>query len=280
MMVAYRPTISHPSPRYLRVLLGPTCDHGVKRVDLFRNKHLPNRQIHHETMLLRTNARPSGFSLDCRLTDNPFVESSRKTFSFEAPKQKMKAASDHQIRSEWIQLVNPTSTLGEKPTTRENNTSANSSILIEPALTRDVLSRIDLNQYTLIEVNSKANPPICKIVSREALIQKERTKIKQKKEQQKSNRVENVIKEIQLTWKIDTNDLNHKLKTVQHCFEKSYKVRVIINSSRYQQTDQRHKDELLTVIEEQLTGFGGELVKQETEGGKLIMEWHPINKQK
>ncbi|MCA0777104.1 hypothetical protein KUO10_23525, partial [Vibrio vulnificus] len=60
-----------------------------------------------------------------------------------------------------------------------------------------------------------------------------------------------------------------------------YKVRVLINAhSKFQQIEQTQKDELLAIVEEQLTGFGGELVKQEMEGGKLIMEWHSVNKQK
>jgi translation initiation factor IF-3 len=213
--------------------------------------------------------------------ENQLVGTSAMHFSSEASKQKMKAASDHQIKSEWIQLVNPSSTLKQASPTSDSDSNQSANLLVEPALTREVLSRLDLNQYTLIEVNSKTNPPICKIVSREALIQKERTKIKQKKEQQKSNRLENVLKEIQLTWKIEMNDLNHKLKAAQQSFEKGYKVRVILNApSRYQQMDQNHKDELLAIVEKQLIGFGGELVKQETEGGKLIMEWHPVNKQR
>ncbi|KNZ50107.1 hypothetical protein VP01_459g7 [Puccinia sorghi] len=279
-MVVYRPALTHRSTRRLDILLGTIFNIGAPRVDFFPNKPCIIRQIHVGTLLWHSVQNPPRLLLECRPTDSPCVWSSRKAFSCEAPKQKMKAACDHQIKSEWIQLVNPASTLNQNQGTDDQDPSANSNMLIEPALTRDVLSRIDLSQYTLIEVNSRANPPICKIVSREALIQKERTKIKQKKEQQKSNRIENIIKEIQLTWKIDTNDLNHKLKTVQHCFIKGYKVRVLVNAPRYQQTDQKTKDELLAIVEEQLTAFGGELVKQETEGGKLIMEWHPINKQK
>ncbi|MBW0461150.1 hypothetical protein O181_000865 [Austropuccinia psidii MF-1] len=188
-----------------------------------------------------------------------------------------KAACDHQIKSQWIQLVNPSSTLKSQVT--ENDASAPSNSLIQPSLTREVLARLDLNKYTLVEVNPNADPPICKIISKELISEKERTKLKQKKAQQKMNRHENVIKEIHLTWMINSNDLSHKLKVVQQSFEKGYKVRVIITSAhRYQEVEHQHKTELLNELDERLTSFGGQKTKEEMEGRKLMIEWHPVEK--
>ncbi|KAH9469738.1 hypothetical protein Pst134EA_007016 [Puccinia striiformis f. sp. tritici] len=255
-MVIHRPTLVHRSKCYLNMLVNSQWNSGAPRVVWFSNA---GRRTHHlETICTSSIAWRSPLH----------VGISTKAFSCEASKQKLKPASDHQIKSQWIQLVNPSSTLQPGGALHDSTSTASANLLVEPALTRDVLSRLDLNRYTLIEVNSKANPPICKIVSREALIQKERTKVKQKKEQKKTNRLDNVVKEIHLTWKIETNDMNHKLKSVQQCFEKGYKVKVLINApSKFQQIEQTQKDELLASVEEQLTGFGGELVKQETEGG-------------
>lgn len=245
----------------------------VSRLDLFHNVWRPARQI------------------GCIVSKSPSYPISRTgnnhlliaTFFNATPRQKtIKPPSDHQIKSEWIQLVNPSSTLNPTwPSSKDDRSENTQNILIEPALTREVLSRLDLNKYTLLQVNSKTNPPICKIISKETLNQKERVKIKHKKEQEKINRLDNVIKEIQLKWKIDVHDLNHKLKTVQNCFAKGYKVQVVINHpGRHQQIDSSDKDDLLTIVQEQLTGFGGELVKRQTEAGKLIMDWHPIKKEK
>ncbi|KAA1110180.1 hypothetical protein PGT21_013471 [Puccinia graminis f. sp. tritici] len=270
--------LAYRSKRSFDILMNPL----TPRLALFENACRVIRRTRQDTMHSSSMASRPPIRLKARPVEPQFVGTSAMKFSGEASKQKTKAASDHQIKSEWIQLVNPSSTLKQGSASPDSDPpSQGANLLVEPALTREVLSRLDLNQYTLIEVNSKANPPICKIVSREALVQKERTKLKQKKEQQRSNRLENVLKEIQLTWKIERNDLNHKLKAAQQSFEKAYKVRIILNPpSRYQQIDQNHKDELLAIVEEQLTGFGGELVKQESEAGKLIMEWHPVNKQR
>lgn len=234
----------------------------------------PARQLHSQSMLSLQVTNQSFLSKMAQANYHPPNAHREVAFSHQASKQTMKTACDHQIKAEWIQLVNPQSTLNQSSDTQ--STSNQNINLIEPALTRDVLARLDLSKYTLIQVNPKASPPICKIVSREAMNQKEKTKLKQKKEQKKSNRLENVVKEVQLTWKIGTHDLHHKLKTAQNSFHKGYKVRVLLHpSSRYSPIDDRQKSELLAVVQEQLTQFGGELAKQEIEGGKLIMEWHP-----
>ncbi|CAH7686608.1 hypothetical protein BY996DRAFT_4572046, partial [Phakopsora pachyrhizi] len=175
---------------------------------------------------------------------------------------------DHQIKSEYIQLVNPASTTNNK------DTGSNQS-LINPALTREVLDRLDLNKYTLIEVNSSAKPPICKIVEREALIEKERLKIKKQKLQKRVNRHDSIVKEVQLSWFIGANDLEHKLKAVQQSFDKGYKVRIVISSAyKKQEIHPQRKADFLDLVEEKLIGMKGEKIKEETEGRKLIVEWH------
>ncbi|OAV96509.1 hypothetical protein PTTG_00965 [Puccinia triticina 1-1 BBBD Race 1] len=288
-MTIQRPAFAHQAKRCLDILITNSmqCTIGVPRALGLHNPGRLVRRLHLDPQSSSSSCRPAPSPNSRPGHPTPLVGTSRLAFSSAASKQhphKGKAACDHQIKSEWIQLVNPSSTLNPSsaaPTDPHPAQAAASNLLVEPALTREVLARLDLSQYTLIEVNSKASPPICKIVSREALVQKERTKVRQKKGQQKSNRLDSVVKEIQLSWKIGPNDLSHKLKAVQHCFEKGYKVRALLNPpARHQLVDQNLRDELLAVVEQQLAGFGGQLVKEENEGGKLIMEWHPIQKLK
>lgn len=74
----------------------------------------------------------------------------------------------------------------------------------------------------LVEINSKSNPPICKITD----LGKYKYSEKKKKSSAKQNK--NNFKEIKLTFNIEENDLNHKLVMAKKFLEDKSSIRFSI----------------------------------------------------
>ncbi|KAF9363794.1 hypothetical protein BGX34_003299 [Mortierella sp. NVP85] len=128
-----------------------------------------------------------------------------------------RARRDEEINAQWIQYISNEGNMGVK------RLSA-------------VLQSIDRSQYFLIEVNSRTNPPICKLVSKKELYQK----AKAEKQAKKANELSK--KELQLNWATDPHDLDHKLTKFKSFLEKGYRVEVQINGKKGRSTTQEERD--------------------------------------
>ncbi|KAH0547559.1 hypothetical protein FGG08_000284 [Glutinoglossum americanum] len=95
-----------------------------------------------------------------------------------------------------------------------------------PTPLRKILTSFDRKLYNLVVVSSieSGRTPICKIISRRELRDRERAK-------PTKNRA-NVVKQLELNWAIDSNDLGHRLNKMQEFLEKGMKVEVILASKR------------------------------------------------
>ncbi|KAH9810620.1 hypothetical protein DFH28DRAFT_491892 [Melampsora americana] len=164
---------------------------------------------------------------------------------------------DQQITSEWIQLVDPTYVLNSSSNSTENPTN---NSLLEPSRTRDVLSRLDLTRYALIEVNGQANPPICKVIQRTEL-----SPVRNRNRARPSRSLS--LKEFQISSLIQPHDLETKLRLASNALEKGHRVRIIINLNL------NGPLEFSELVEERMIEIGAEKVKEEREGKKLIVDW-------
>ncbi|EGG02275.1 uncharacterized protein MELLADRAFT_66481 [Melampsora larici-populina 98AG31] len=169
--------------------------------------------------------------------------------------------TDHQITSEWIQLVDPSCVLNSSPNSADQPTT---NSLLKPSRTLDVLSRLDFTQYALIEVNGITTPPICKLINRSDL-----TPVTRVRRSSKPTHKSLPIKEIQINNQIEPNDLSTKFRTAIHALQKGHRIRIsiILNPNG--------PINFSDLIEERLMEIGAEKIKQEREGKKLFMDWSP-----
>ncbi|KAJ9638770.1 hypothetical protein H2199_006630 [Coniosporium tulheliwenetii] len=90
---------------------------------------------------------------------------------------------------------------------------------------RDVLRDFNRDTHHLVAVspadpNDPSSLPTCKILSKESLREAERVKLKPKKT------VADLMKQLELNWAIDANDLNHRLKKMGEFLAKGMRVEV------------------------------------------------------
>lgn len=78
--------------------------------------------------------------------------------------------------------------------------------------------------YDLVEIAPGANPPVCKIMDYSKYKYEQTRKIKEAKKNQKQV----VLKEIKITARIDTHDLDTKLSQVTKFLEKDNKVKITL----------------------------------------------------
>ncbi|KAG9072691.1 hypothetical protein KI688_000465 [Linnemannia hyalina] len=118
---------------------------------------------------------------------------------------------DEEIECHWIQFVGPEGNEGEKRLS-------------------SVLKTFDRSKYFLIEVDSGAQPPICKLFSKKELYEK----AKAAKQAKKSNELS--TKELQLNWGTDAHDLEHKLAKFRAFLEKGHRLEIQVNGKKGKST--------------------------------------------
>ncbi|ORY91438.1 hypothetical protein BCR41DRAFT_376085, partial [Lobosporangium transversale] len=127
---------------------------------------------------------------------------------------------DEEIESTWIQYITPEGNQGEKQL-------------------RHVLKTFDRSQYVLVEVDSRARPPKCKLFSKKELYEK----AKAAKQAKKTNELS--TKELQLNWGTDPHDLAHKLAKSRAHLEKGHRLEIQINGKRGKSTTQEDRNAVM-----------------------------------
>ncbi|KAF9201269.1 hypothetical protein BGZ49_008471 [Haplosporangium sp. Z 27] len=127
---------------------------------------------------------------------------------------------DEEIKSPWIQYITPEGNQGQKRLAH-------------------VLKSFDRSQYYLIEVDSSASPPVCKLFSKKILYQK----AKEAKQAKKANAP--TTKELQLNWGTDKHDLDHKLSKFRAFLEKGHRLEIQINGKRGRNTTAEERDAVM-----------------------------------
>lgn len=130
---------------------------------------------------------------------------------------------DEEIDCQWIQFVGPEGNQGEK---RLSN----------------VLKTFDRSKYFLIEVDSGAQPPICKLFSKKELYEK----AKAAKQAKKANELS--TKELQLNWGTDAHDLEHKLAKFRAFLEKGHRLEIQVNGKKGKSTTPQERELIMERI--------------------------------
>ena len=121
--------------------------------------------------------------------------------------------------------------------------------------TKSVLDSIQRSKYRLELVSiSDQSRPLVKLIDKSEEYKKQKEKSKKQKELKSSAKSkQNVVKEIQLTWLISSNDLNHKLKKAFQVLNDGGKVSVVFaNSSAHKRVSDDVKNDLIYNVELQL----------------------------
>lgn len=115
-------------------------------------------------------------------------------------------------------------------------------------------------QLDLVEVSSKSNPPVCKLMNYGKYRYQQ---IKKEKEQKKLNK-QKEIKTIRLSLRIEKHDLEVKIRKAKKFLEKKHKVKIVLILKGREIT---HKESAFEIIN-QFTESINDLWK-EKEGPKL-----------
>ncbi|KAI9763288.1 MAG: hypothetical protein M1840_000770 [Geoglossum simile] len=93
-----------------------------------------------------------------------------------------------------------------------------------PTPLRQLLASFDRRLFHLVAVSvpKAGETPVCKIISREELRERERAKPVKK----------DIVKQLELNWAIDPNDLGHRLNKMQEFLAKGWRVEVILANKR------------------------------------------------
>ncbi len=93
----------------------------------------------------------------------------------------------------------------------------------------------------LVEINSKTNPPICKILNYGKFIYKKNKNFKKNKKKILT------IKEIKFRPNTNINDYNIKIKKIKNLIKKKYKIKIII---RFKGREIIHKNIAINMFNE------------------------------
>ncbi|KAH8599818.1 hypothetical protein B0O99DRAFT_480932, partial [Bisporella sp. PMI_857] len=128
--------------------------------------------------------------------------------------------------------------------------------------TRRVLSDIDLKTHMLVIVQpgeDLRDPPICKILDKKEMYQREKAK---KKSSKFNSNPAATKKTIELNWALEKNDLNHRILRMKEFLAKGYKLEVgLAPKRRGKQATVEEAQELIKKIQKAV---------EEVEGSKQI----------
>ncbi|KAF8942089.1 hypothetical protein BGZ47_006897 [Haplosporangium gracile] len=130
---------------------------------------------------------------------------------------------DEEIDCQWIQFIGPEGNQGEKRLS-------------------SLLKTFDRSKYFLIEVDSSAQPPICKLFSKKELYEK----AKATKQAKKANELS--TKELQLNWGTDAHDLEHKLAKFRAFLEKGHRLEIQVNGKKGKSTTPQERELIMERI--------------------------------
>ena len=144
-------------------------------------------------------------------TCSPTVFSTQARQYANPPQQQRGFPRDETIQSMFVQLVDE------------------DGKLMPPDMRSRVLASIDRSKDVLVQVASQeGQPAICKVMDKSKLRESERAKSKAKS----TRNANHVLKQLELNWAIDANDLGHRLDRMQFLLEKGNRVDVVLAAKR------------------------------------------------
>ncbi len=139
-------------------------------------------------------------------------------------------------------------------------------------LLEDAIRMARSRGYDLVEVAPGANPPVCKFINYD----KYRYELAKKEKEARKKQVVMKIKEIRMTYNIDTHDLNVKKKKIREFLEDGDKVKVGIFIRGRELVHLDKAEEILNEIAEEMKDVGYVEKKPSMEGRRYTMVLHPV----
>ena len=138
--------------------------------------------------------------------------------------------------------------------------------------TREALDVARERGLDLVEINPKANPPVCKIMDFG------RFKYDQKKKQREAKKKASVIelKEVKFRPRTEKHDYDHKLKRVRSFLEDNNKVKLTV---RFRGREMAHQDigrALLLRVATEVKELGTIIQEPSSEGRAMSMVLAPV----
>ena len=139
-------------------------------------------------------------------------------------------------------------------------------------LVEDAIRMARSRGYDLVEVAPNANPPVCKFINYD----KYRYELAKKEKEARKKQVVMKIKEIRMTYNIDTHDLNVKKRKIREFLEDGDKVKVGIFIRGREMVHLDRAEAILNEIAEEMKDVGYVEKKPSMEGKRYTMVLHPI----
>lgn len=152
------------------------------------------------------------------------------------------------------QVVKPATPVAQKPGSRARRDEEISSRFItfvdeqgqvhNRARVNDILNDFDRSRYFLVEVDPLAKPPVCRLLDKKALFEKEKQGKKKKQ-----TTPESVLKEIVFGWNVSAHDMEHKLNKAIQFLDKGNKVKLDIVYKRGQKrVDKETQQQVIATV--------------------------------
>jgi translation initiation factor IF-3 len=143
--------------------------------------------------------------------------------------------------------------------------------ITRPLKTQPLLASLNLNAYylTVVQLGEPGVPPLCRIQSRKELYRREKEKKKKKKESAKAS--SKVVKEMELNWALERNDLAHRLVMLRGFLAKGFKVEITLAGRKKKvktarQASEEEAKELIMRIREAIEEVDGAKETQPLQG--------------
>ncbi|KAI9816790.1 MAG: hypothetical protein M1827_001435 [Pycnora praestabilis] len=157
--------------------------------------------------LPKLSIRPSSLRIRLSAIYSPLPTTRAYANAQQTPRR---AARDEEIRAREVQIVNENGKLNL------------------PARLDSILRSLDRKTSFLVQVapSEPDKPPICKIIGKEELRQTERLKAKPNKNPS------TIVKQLELNWAIDSNDLNHRMNKMEEFLNQGRRVEILLAAKR------------------------------------------------
>lgn len=121
----------------------------------------------------------------------------------------------------------------------------------------------------VVEINSKVNPPVCKLIRYDKFLYEEKRKQKEIEKKNREQRVE--VKEIGLGPNTDTHDIDFKIKHAINFLERGDKVKIVMKFSGREMAYKDRGAKLMLEFIQKLENYGVAESLPKMEGKRMFV---------
>ena len=121
----------------------------------------------------------------------------------------------------------------------------------------------------VVEINSKVNPPVCKLIRYDKFLYEEKRKAKEIEKKNREQRVD--IKEIGLGPNTDTHDIEFKVKHAVNFLKEGNKVKLVMKFSGREMVYKERGEKLMLEFVQKLEDYGVAESLPKMEGKRMFV---------